>query len=80
MLRIPSLCEAVRERQTQSRKGTLMDDLTGTSDQRARRLAILESQGELPPDWVRRQLDLALSAWSVDEKKLDVDAEGREDF
>ncbi len=57
-----------------------MDDLTGTSDERARRLAALESQGALPPDWVRRQLDLALTAWGADEKQLDVDAEGREDF
>ena len=57
-----------------------MDDLTGTSGERARQLAALESQGALQPEWVRRQLDLALSAWSDDEKKLDVDAEGREDY
>ena len=57
-----------------------MDDLTGTSDERARRLAALEGEGSLSPDWVRRQLDLALSAWKEDEKKLDIDAEGREDF
>ncbi len=57
-----------------------MDDLTGTSDERARQLAALESQGELSPDWLRRQLGLALSAWKDDEKKLDVNAEGREDY
>ena len=57
-----------------------MDDLTGTSGERARKLAELESEGALPPDWVRRQLDLALSAWGEDEKTLDIDAEGREDF
>ena len=57
-----------------------MDDLTGTSDERARRLAALDGEGSLPPDWLRRQLDLALSAWKEDEKKLDIDAEGREDF
>jgi hypothetical protein len=57
-----------------------MDDLTGTSDERARQLAALESNGALTPEWVRRQLDLALSAWGDDEKRLDVDAEGREDY
>jgi hypothetical protein len=57
-----------------------MDDLTGNSAERARQLAALESQGSLPPDWVRRQLILVFSAWGDDEKKLDVDAEGREDY
>jgi hypothetical protein len=57
-----------------------MDDLTGSSTERARRLAKLEAEGPLPPDWVRRQLDLALIGWAEDEKALDIDAEGREDF
>jgi hypothetical protein len=57
-----------------------MDDLTGTAGQRARRLIQLESEGSLPPEWLRRQLDLALVAWADDEKTLDIDAEGREDF
>ena len=57
-----------------------MDDLTGTSAERAHKLARLEAEGALPPEWVRRQLDLALSAWGEDEKTLDIDAEGREDF
>lgn len=57
-----------------------MDDLTGSSAERARRLAALDAEGPLPPDWLRRQLDLALAAWAEDEKTLDVDAEGREDF
>lgn len=54
-----------------------MDDLTGTSAERAHRL---DAEGPLPPEWVRRQLDLALAAWADDEKTLDVEAEGREDF
>lgn len=57
-----------------------MDDLTGTSAERAHRLARLDAEGPLPPEWVRRQLDLALAAWADDEKTLDVEAEGREDF
>lgn len=57
-----------------------MDDLTGTSAERAHRLGRLDAEGPLPPEWVRRQLDLALAAWADDEKTLDVEAEGREDF
>lgn len=57
-----------------------MDDLTGTASQRARRLLELESEGSLSAEWLRRQLDLALVAWADDEKTLDIDAEGREDF
>jgi hypothetical protein len=57
-----------------------MDDLTGTAGQRARRLLELESDGSLSAEWLRRQLDLALVAWADDEKTLDIDAEGREDF
>lgn len=68
------------EEDNRSRKGTNMDDLTGTSAERAHALARLEAEGPLPSEWVRRQLDLALAAWAEDEKTLDVDAEGREDF
>ncbi len=57
-----------------------MDDLSGTSGERARQLARLEVNGPLPAEWVRRQLDLVLVAWAADEKSLDIDAEGREDF
>ncbi|NEN05917.1 hypothetical protein G3T36_08520 [Diaminobutyricibacter tongyongensis] len=57
-----------------------MDDLTGNAAQRAHQLAKLEAEGALPPDWVRRQLDLVLIEWDEDEKALDIDAEGREDF
>ena len=70
------------EEDNRSRKGTIMDDLTGSSTERAHRLASLEGEADapLPPEWVRRQLGLALAAWAEDERKLDVDAEGREDF
>lgn len=57
-----------------------MDDLTGTAAERARQLAKLEAEGPLPPDWVRRQLDLVLVEWDEDETALAIDAEGREDF
>jgi hypothetical protein len=57
-----------------------MDDLTGGAGERARRLAALASEGPLEPEWLRRQLDLALEAWAADQKALDVDAESREDF
>ena len=57
-----------------------MDDLTGGAGERARRLAALASEGPLEPEWLRRQLELALEAWEGDEKKLDVDAETREDY
>ncbi len=57
-----------------------MDDLTGTSGERLRQLAALEGAGALPSDWLLRQLQLALEAWAVDQKTLDIDAEGREDF
>jgi hypothetical protein len=57
-----------------------MDDLTGSSDERVRQLIQLEAEGPLSPEWVRRQLDLALEAWRTDEGILDINAEGREDF
>jgi hypothetical protein len=57
-----------------------MDDLTGSSEERVRQLARLESEGPLPPEWLRRQLGLALDAWAAAEKELDIDAEGREDY
>lgn len=57
-----------------------MDDLTGTSDERARKLAELEADGPMPPEWVRRQLLLVLEAWGADEALVVVEAEGHEDF
>ena len=57
-----------------------MDDLTGNAGQRARRLAELETEGAPSAEWLRRQLALALEAWAADEKTLDIEAEGHEDF
>jgi hypothetical protein len=57
-----------------------MDDLTGTAGERARQLVRLESEGKPTAEWMRRQLALILEAWEADEKTLDIDAEGREDF
>ena len=57
-----------------------MDDLTGDAGERARRLAALEAEGQLEPEWLRRQLGLVLEAWAADEKTLDVEAETHEDF
>jgi hypothetical protein len=57
-----------------------MNDLTGSSDERAQQLADLEAAGPLQPEWVRRQLGLVLGAWKADEKALDISAEGKEDY
>jgi hypothetical protein len=57
-----------------------MDDLTGTSGERARQLSRFESEGPLPAEWLRRQLVLVLEAWAADQKVLDIEAEGHEDF
>ncbi|MFF1877746.1 hypothetical protein [Leifsonia sp. NPDC058230] len=57
-----------------------MDDLTGTSGERARQLSRLEAEGPLQADWLRRQLVLVLEAWAEDQKVLDIEAEGHEDF
>ncbi|MBU1588648.1 MAG: hypothetical protein KKH51_11980 [Actinobacteria bacterium] len=54
-----------------------MDDLTGTADERIRRLAAVAD-----PDaaWLRRQLENALAAWAEDETELDIDREARTDY
>jgi hypothetical protein len=57
-----------------------MDDLTGTAGERARQLIQLESDGPLPAEWLRRQLVLVLELWAADERTLDIEAEGHEDF
>ncbi|WP_431280047.1 hypothetical protein [Leifsonia poae] len=57
-----------------------MDDLTGSAGERTRQLIRLESEALLEAEWLRRQLALVLDAWAADEKTLDVEAEGREDF
>jgi hypothetical protein len=57
-----------------------MDDLTGTADERMAQLERLDAIGELPADWLRRQLDLALEAWADDETKLDIEQESRNDY
>lgn len=54
-------------------------DLAGTADERLAQLARLESSA-LSPEWLRRQLESALSAWEADETKLDIDVEARTDF
>lgn len=57
-----------------------MDDLTGGAGERKRRLAALASDGTMEPEWLRRQLELALDDWEADQKTLVVDAEAREDY
>lgn len=57
-----------------------MDDLTGTADERMNQLLSREESGALTPEWLRRQLDLALAAWADDETELDIDRESRSDF
>ncbi|MFF1572633.1 hypothetical protein ACFVWR_07805 [Leifsonia sp. NPDC058292] len=57
-----------------------MDDLTGSAEERARQLEVIEAQGEPDRDWLRRQLALVLQAWGDDETIIVIEAEGREDF
>jgi len=56
------------------------EDLTGTADERVRRLAELAAMGPLSAEWLKRQLDLALAAWADDETALDVERESHMDF
>lgn len=56
------------------------DDLTGTADERRRRLAELTAATALSAEWLARQLDAALSAWADDETVLDIEEESRVDF
>lgn len=56
-----------------------MDDLKGTADDRIVQLGQLDASA-LTPQWLRRQLDLALAAWADDETILDIQAESHEDY
>jgi hypothetical protein len=56
------------------------DDLRGSADDRMRQLRALEPSGHLSAEWLRRQLDAALAAWSVDETTVDIDQEARTDY
>lgn len=56
-------------------------DLAGTPDERAKRLAQLETEGRtLPETWLRRQLASALADWAADETQLDIVTESRVDY
>jgi hypothetical protein len=57
-----------------------MDDLTGSADERARRLEDLAEEADLDVEWLRRQLVLALSEWARAESELRIAAERREDY
>ncbi|NYE19859.1 hypothetical protein [Microbacterium immunditiarum] len=55
-------------------------DLHGTADERRRQLDEHAASGSLSAEWLRRQLDSTLDAWSSDETELDVDKERKVDF
>ncbi|GAA5092383.1 hypothetical protein GCM10025760_20960 [Microbacterium yannicii] len=55
------------------------DDLTGTVDDRQEQLALLPADA-LSADWLRRQLDNALAAWSAAETELDISKEAHTDY
>lgn len=54
-------------------------DLSGTVDERRRALASLPAES-LSAEWLRRQLDNALSAWAATETALDISEEARVDY
>ena len=56
-----------------------LDDLTGSVDERQRRLALLATES-LTTEWLRRQLENALSAWAVCETQLDIAKEAHTDY
>jgi len=56
-----------------------MDDLTGTAEERAARLASLGDE-DVTTEWLRRQLRIALDALAAAERIIEVEAEGHEDF
>lgn len=56
------------------------DDLTGTADERAHRLADLTEETDLEVEWLQRQLMIALSEWARVETELRIAAERSEDY
>lgn len=55
------------------------DDLTGTVDDRQRQLALHPAES-LSAEWLRRQLDNALIAWSAAETEVDISREAHTDY
>ncbi|HEY9308781.1 MAG TPA: hypothetical protein VIP82_13355 [Microbacterium sp.] len=55
------------------------DDLTGAVDDRQRQLALLAAES-LSAEWLRRQLDNALLAWSAAETEVDISREAHTDY
>jgi hypothetical protein len=55
------------------------DDLTGTVDERQKKLSLLAAES-LSAEWLRRQLDNALVAWAAAETEVDISREARADY
>lgn len=55
------------------------EDLSGTVDDRQKRLASLPT-ASLSAEWLRRQLDSALAAWAVTQTEVDISVESRSDY
>lgn len=55
------------------------DDLAGTVDDRMKQLALLPAES-LSAQWLRRQLDNALVAWSGVETEVDISRDAHTDY
>jgi hypothetical protein len=56
-----------------------LNDLSGTVDDRQKRLASLPAES-LSAKWLRRQLDNALAAWAVTQTEVDISRESHVDY
>jgi hypothetical protein len=59
--------------------GPTPDDLTGIVDDRRSQFENLPADG-LSADWLRRQLDNALTAWAATATELDIEKEKHADY
>lgn len=55
------------------------NDLSGTVDDRQKRLASLPAES-LSAEWLRRQLDNALAAWALTQTEVDISRESHDDY
>lgn len=55
------------------------EELSGTVDDRQRQLASLPTDS-LSAEWLRRQLDSALTAWAATQTGLDISMESHADY
>lgn len=58
---------------------SIATDLTGSPDERMKQLQTVPHDTQ-SPEWLRRQLDAALSGWANEETELDIIKESRADY